>query len=270
MPLAEKDAARILARNFLRDVPRARQEIFVRINGLDTKYALDDLQEVLPALARRHPPAEGRQPRGRRTARHAAHRVRGAARPGDRPLPDPPVHRERRRASSTACRRRAPRAGSWRSPSAPRTTPPRWRSSAPRTGEELFSARTQVVWAAKAAGVQAIDSRLLRRQRHGRPAGARPSWSSASASPASRSSTRARSRSSTRSSGPSRRRSTTPCEVMDAIKRAREMGTGVISLRGRDGGRAGGQARGRARIRTAMAFGMIDYELSDEVIHGQE
>ncbi len=27
-----------------------------------------------------------------------------------------------------------------------------------KTGEELFSARTQVVWAAKAAGLQAIDS----------------------------------------------------------------------------------------------------------------
>ena len=34
-------------------------------------------------------------------------------------------------------------------------------------------------------------------------------------------------------------------EVMDAIKRAREMGTGVISLKGQDGRRPGGDARGQ-------------------------
>ena len=48
VPLSEKDAARVLTRNFLR-VPRRHLEVFVRINGLDTEYALDDLREVLPA-----------------------------------------------------------------------------------------------------------------------------------------------------------------------------------------------------------------------------
>ena len=49
VPLAEKDAARTLARSFLLAFPDRSKEIFVRINGLDTKYALDDLKAVLPA-----------------------------------------------------------------------------------------------------------------------------------------------------------------------------------------------------------------------------
>ena len=58
-------------------------------------------------------------------------------------------------------------------------------------------------------------------------------------------------------------------EVMEAITRAREMGTGVISLRGRMVD-APVVKRAARTLRTAMAFGMIDVELSDEVIHGKE
>jgi citrate lyase subunit beta/citryl-CoA lyase len=58
-------------------------------------------------------------------------------------------------------------------------------------------------------------------------------------------------------------------QVMEAIKKAREMGTGVISLRGKMVD-APVVKRAARTIRTAVAFGMIDYELSDEVIHGQE
>ena len=58
-------------------------------------------------------------------------------------------------------------------------------------------------------------------------------------------------------------------EVMDAITRAREMGTGVISLRGRMVD-APVVKRAARTLRTAVAFGMIEYELSEELIHGQE
>jgi len=58
-------------------------------------------------------------------------------------------------------------------------------------------------------------------------------------------------------------------EVLEAIKKAREMGTGVISLRGRMVD-APVVKRAARTIRTAVAFGMLDYELSDEVIHGHE
>jgi citrate lyase subunit beta/citryl-CoA lyase len=56
---------------------------------------------------------------------------------------------------------------------------------------------------------------------------------------------------------------------MDAIKRAREMGTGVISLRGRMVD-APVVTRAARTLRTAVAFGMIDYDHSDEVIHGKK
>lgn len=50
VPYSEKDAARILVRSFLQSYKNRNKEILVRINGLDTKWALDDLKTVLPAL----------------------------------------------------------------------------------------------------------------------------------------------------------------------------------------------------------------------------
>lgn len=50
VPRAEKDAARLLARRFMESYKDRNKEIYVRINGLDTSYYRDDLKEVLPAL----------------------------------------------------------------------------------------------------------------------------------------------------------------------------------------------------------------------------
>lgn len=50
VPHAEKDAARLLTRRFLESYPNRDKEIFVRINGLDTPWWRDDLAMVLPAL----------------------------------------------------------------------------------------------------------------------------------------------------------------------------------------------------------------------------
>ena len=50
VPYSEKDAARILVRSFLMNYKNRNKEILVRINGLDTKWALDDLKAVLPAV----------------------------------------------------------------------------------------------------------------------------------------------------------------------------------------------------------------------------
>ena len=44
VPYSEKDAARILVRRFLEGYKDRNKEILVRINGLDTKWALDDLK----------------------------------------------------------------------------------------------------------------------------------------------------------------------------------------------------------------------------------
>jgi citrate lyase subunit beta/citryl-CoA lyase len=50
VPHTEKDAARRLVRRFLEHHRDRNKEILIRINALDTKWALDDLREVLPAL----------------------------------------------------------------------------------------------------------------------------------------------------------------------------------------------------------------------------
>ncbi|MDQ2694140.1 MAG: CoA ester lyase [Pseudomonadota bacterium] len=49
VPRTEKDAARLLVRRFLESWPLRNKEIFIRINGLDTPYFQDDLAAVLPA-----------------------------------------------------------------------------------------------------------------------------------------------------------------------------------------------------------------------------
>jgi citrate lyase subunit beta / citryl-CoA lyase len=50
VPYSEKDAARRLVRCFLEAHPERDKEILVRINALDSGLAHDDLREVLPAL----------------------------------------------------------------------------------------------------------------------------------------------------------------------------------------------------------------------------
>lgn len=52
MPLAEKDAARVLVRRYLDNYKQRNKEVLVRINGLDTKWALDAI--------RHRPPGQGR------------------------------------------------------------------------------------------------------------------------------------------------------------------------------------------------------------------
>jgi citrate lyase subunit beta/citryl-CoA lyase len=50
VPRSEKDAARLLARRFMESYGNRNKEIFVRINGLDMPYYRDDLAEILPAM----------------------------------------------------------------------------------------------------------------------------------------------------------------------------------------------------------------------------
>jgi len=50
VPRNEKDAARLLTRRFLESWQERDKEVFVRINGLDTPYFREDLQQILPAM----------------------------------------------------------------------------------------------------------------------------------------------------------------------------------------------------------------------------
>jgi citrate lyase subunit beta/citryl-CoA lyase len=137
-----------------------------------------------------------------------------------------------------------------------------------RGGEELLGARMQIVWAAKAAGLQAIDSVFADAND---VEGLR-----ADTEQVKRLGFTGKSLVNPRQIEvvhevfrPKPDEVEHALEVMEAIKKAREMGTGVISLRGRMVD-APVVKRAARTIRTAVAFGMLDYELSDEVIHGQE
>jgi citrate lyase subunit beta/citryl-CoA lyase len=135
-----------------------------------------------------------------------------------------------------------------------------------KTGEELFHARTMVAWAAKAAGLQVIDSifpdandmdglraetELVKRLGYTGKSLVNPRQIEVVHEVFR----------------PKPEEVAHALEVMEAIQRAREMGTGVISLRGRMVD-APVVKRAARTIKTAVAFGMIEYELTDEVIHG--
>jgi citrate lyase subunit beta/citryl-CoA lyase len=267
VPLAEKDSARVLARSFLDAFRDRTREVFVRINGLDTKYALDDLREVLPA-----------RPDGIRL-----------------PKADDPEVVERLDTLLTECEERLgleigffsilpsieSAVGVLNCVKTARASSrivglafgaedytASMEIQRSRTGEELLGARMQIVWAARAAGLQAIDS----------------VFADANDMDGLRAETELVKRLGFTGKSlvnprqiavvhevfrPAPDEIAHALEVMEAIKKAREMGTGVISLRGKMVD-APVVKRAARTIRTAVAFGMLDYELSDEVVHGQE
>ena len=267
VPLAEKDAARVLARNFLRAFGERDTEVFVRINGLDTKYASDDLREVLPALPDgiRLPKADSPEVVERLDTLLTEYEERLRLDIGHfsiLPSIESAVGILNCVRTARASRRIVALAFGAEDYTASMEI------QRTRSGEELFSARTQVVWAAKAAGVQAIDS----------------VFSDVNDMDGLRAETAL-----IKTLGFTGKSLVNPrqievvhevfrptpeeiahaVEVIDAIKRAREMGTGVISLRGRMVD-APVVKRAARTLRTAAAFGLTDYEVSEELIHGQE
>ena len=267
VPLAEKDGARILTRTFLQTVAERPQEIYVRINALDTKYALDDLREVLPAVPDgiRLPKADSpdvvehldtllteyeeklRLPIGWFKILPSIESAIGV------------LNCVQTAAASKRMVALAFGAEDYTASLEIHRT---------KTGEELFHARTRIVWAAKAAGIQAIDS----------------VFSDANDMDGLRRETEL-----VKSLGFTGKSLVNPrqipvvhdvfrpkpeeieeaLEVLDAIKRAREMGTGVISLRGRMVD-APVVKRAARILKTAAAFGLVEVDLSDEVIYGKE
>ena len=267
VPLAEKDAARVLARNFLRAFGERNSEVFVRINGLDTKYASDDLREVLPALPDgiRLPKADSPEVVERLDTLLTEYEERLRLDIGHfsiLPSIESAVGILNCVRTARASRRIVALAFGAEDYTASMEI------QRTRSGEELFSARTQVVWAAKAAGVQAIDS----------------VFSDVNDMDGLRAETAL-----IKTLGFTGKSLVNPrqievvhevfrptpeeiahaVEVIDAIKRAREMGTGVISLRGRMVD-APVVKRAARTLRTAAAFGLTDYEVSEELIHGHE
>ncbi len=157
VPLQEKDAARALTRNFLRSYRQRNKEMFVRINPLDTPYGYEDLREVLPALPDgiRLPKAENPELVEKLDTLLTEQEERLQLKIGHFKI-IPSIESaqgvlncvETARASSRIVALAFGAEDYTASMEIDRT----------KSGEELFSARTQVVWAAKAAGVQAIDT----------------------------------------------------------------------------------------------------------------
>ena len=267
VPLAEKDAARVLARNFLQSFPDRTTEIFVRVNGLDTKYALDDLREVLPAKPDgiRLPKADEPEVVERLDTLLTEYEEKLGLEIGFfsiLPSIESAVGVLNCVETARASRRIVALAFGAEDYTASMEI------QRTRGGEELLGARMQIVWAAKAAGLQAIDS----------------VFADANDMDGLRADTETVKRLGFTGKSlvnprqievvhevfrPKPDEIEHALEVMEAIKKAREMGTGVISLRGRMVD-APVVKRAARTIRTAVAFGMLDYELSDEVVHGHE
>ena len=267
VPLSEKDTARLLARNFLRTFRERENEVFVRINGLDTRYALDDLKEVLPAVPDgiRLPKADNPEVVERMDTLLTEYEERLELPIGHfRIIPsiESAVGILNCVETAQASKRIVALAFGAEDYTASMEI------HRTKTGEELFNARTRVVWAAKAAGMQAIDS----------------IFSDVNDMEGLRAETELVKRLGFTGKSlvnprqievvhevfrPKQEEIDEALEVMEAIQRAREMGTGVISLKGRMVDAP--VVRRAARIlQTAISFGLIDYELSDEAIHGQE
>ena len=267
VPLAEKDAARVLTRNFLRFYKDRNKEMFVRINPLDTPYGTDDLQEILPALPDgiRMPKADNPELVEKLDTLLTEHEEKLGLDIGHFKI-IPSIESaqgvlncvETARASSRLVALAFGAEDYTASMEIDRT----------KSGEELFSARNQVVWAAKAAGVQAIDS----------------IFSDVSDMDALRAETLLVKRLGFTGKSlvnprqieiihdvfrPTAEEIQHALEVMEAIKRAREMGTGVISMKGKMVD-APVVARAARTIREGIAFGLLEYDLSDEVIHGEK
>jgi len=267
VPLVEKDSARLLTRNFLKSYQERNKEMFVRINALDTPYAADDLREILPALPDgiRLPKADNPEIVERLdTLLTEAEERLGLPIGHFKIIPSIESAQgvlncvETARASKRLVALAFGAEDYTASMEIDRT----------KTGEELFSARTQVVWAAKAAGVQAIDS----------------IFSDVNDMDALRAETLLVKRLGFTGKSlvnprqievihevfrPTAAEIQNALAVMDAIKRAREMGTGVISLKGKMVD-APVVTRAARTIREGVAFGMLEFDLSDEVIHGEK
>ena len=267
VPLQEKDAARLLTRNFLNFYQERNKEVFVRINGLDTPYAMDDLKEVLPALPDgiRLPKADSPETVELLDTLLTEHEEMLKLDIGHFKI-IPSIESAQGVLNCVGTAKASPRIVALAFGAEDFTAS--MEIDRTKTGEELFSPRTRIVWAAKAAGVQVIDTIF-------------PDVNDMEALRAE--TTLAKRLGFTGKSlvnprqievvhevfRPNQVEIDHALEVMEAIKRARELGTGVIALKGRMVD-APVVARAARVLKTAVAFGMLEYDLSDEVIYGKK
>jgi citrate lyase subunit beta/citryl-CoA lyase len=264
---AEKDAARLMVRRFLDSYGKRSQEILVRINGLDTKWGADDLRTVLPARPDgiRLPMAESPEAvRELDSILARAEREQG--------LPDghfailPSIETVKGVLNAHAIADSSPRLIGLAFGAEDFTASLEIQRT--NGGEELFHARIAVVWAAKAAGLQAIDTVFsdvndmdsLRRETE----------------LAKKLGFTGKSVVNPRQIdvvhevfAPKRDEIDHALKVIEAIQEARRRGTGVISLGGKMVD-APVVKRAVHTLRTAYAHGLIEQNVGEEVIYGHE
>jgi citrate lyase subunit beta/citryl-CoA lyase len=265
VPPGEKDAARRLVRRFLETYVDRRQEVLVRINPLDTPWGLADLREVLPALPDgiRLPKADTPEIVERLdTFLTEQEEALGLDIGRFRVLPSIEsalgvINCIDVAATSDRILGLAFGAEDYTASMEIERT---------RTGEELFNARSRVVWAAKAAGVQAIDTifsdvkdmegfrreaELVKGLGYTGKSLVNPRQIEVVHEVFA----------------PKPEEIAYALQVIEAIHRAREMGTGVISLAGKMVD-APVVKRAFRVIRTAHAQGLVDEIPDEEVLRG--
>jgi citrate lyase subunit beta / citryl-CoA lyase len=267
VPLSEKDAARILVRRYLENYTDRNKEVLVRINGLDTKWALDDLKAVLPARPDgiRLPKADSPEIVERLDTLLTEYEEELGLEVGHfRILPSIETAQGVLNAAATARSSRRLIGLAFGAEDYTATM----EINRTKTGEELFNARMNVLWGAKAAGIQAIDSifadvndmdalrketELIKKLGFTGKCMINPRQIDIIHDVFA----------------PKQEEVDYALEVMEAIKRAREMGTGVISLKGKMIDRPV-VVRAARVLNTARAHGMVDVIINEEDINGTE
>ena len=267
VPYSEKDAARILVRRFLETYKNRNKEILVRINGLDTKWAIDDLKAVLPAVPDgiRLPKADSPEIVERLdTILTEFEEELGLPLGHFKILPS--IETAEGVINAVATARSSSRLIGLAFGAEDYTAT--MEINRTKEGEELFNARMNVLWGAKSAGIQAIDSifadvndmeslrretELVKRLGFTGKCMVNPRQIEVIHEVFA----------------PKQEEVDYALEVMDAIKRAREMGTGVISLKGKMIDRPI-VVRAARVINTARAHGMVDVVINEEDIYGSE
>jgi citrate lyase subunit beta/citryl-CoA lyase len=265
VPLNEKDAARIISKNFLESYKERNKEVFFRINALDTEWAIDDLNTVLPSKPDgiRLPEADTPETVERLDTYLTECEEKLGLEIGTFAI-IPSIETALGVINSIKIAKCSSRVIGLAFGAEDYTASMEIERS--KSGEELFHARARIAWAAKAQGIQAIDTifpdvndmesfrkevELIKGLGFSGKSLVNPRQIEIVHDVFA----------------PTQQEIEFALEVIEAIKRAREMGTGVISLRGKmiD---APIVKRAANVLKSAASLGMIDYEISDEVIYG--
>lgn len=267
VPLAEKDAARILVRRYLDNYKVRNKEVLVRINGLDTKWALDDLKTVLPGIPDgiRLPKADSPDIVERLDTLLTEYEEELGLDVGHFKIL-PSIETAMGVINAVFTARASSRLIGLAFGAEDYTATMEIERT--KTGEELFNARMNVLWAAKAAGIQALDSIFA--DVNDMDALRRETELIKKLGFTGKSLVNPRQIDVVHEVfAPKQAEIDYALQVMDAIKRAREMGTGVISLKGKMIDRPV-VVRAARVLNTARAHGMVDVVLNEEDINGAE